>query len=412
MSPPLIRHRVVTDWEACSITIEETFGEPDIVYHLERMADSPGSFDAALFNLAKDLDAQPWLVDDAGYGWVTDRSAYRFAQEAINQGRILNALGGLLSPNDQEGRKAASNIAARQGLRWRLDDAEPYCFPYADWRFVVIPFAWDNVISILMLAIRSHAARTKVARRLFPDPSPVDDWRRPAKGLLLAAMPIPEARTAIIDSFLLAQMRNADAWFADAIISIDEFFDEAVRSLWAASSDWVVGHEVTHALLHRQHPWSLDREMQADRGGLIQMMAWTRPRDLAGLSGDLSPNFWDYVSARLGLMMLTLTSELQHRLRGSGALSMLDATQLRSAHISEIVRENAQQTTITSEEFALFDALDEAFDNFLADLAMLQASIPGWAMARARQAARKADKVLREELRVHKAKGGGLILPD
>jgi hypothetical protein len=152
--------------------------------------------------------------------------------------------------------------------------------------------------------------------------------------------------------------------------------------------------------------------MQADLGGLLQLMSWTRPKDLSGLVADLSPNFWDYVSARIGLMMLTLSSELQQRLRGGAALLMANGARARSKRMRAVLLTNIAVTTITTDELALLDAMDDSFDLFLTDLAVLHAAIPTWAMARSRQAARKADMVFREELAAHKAKGGGPILFD
>jgi hypothetical protein len=250
-----------------------------------------------------------------------------------------------------------------------------------------------------------------LARHLFASPPPIEDWKAPAKGLLLAAMPISEARKAIVDSFLLGEMRKSEPWFSDAMISIEEFDDDAVRSLWAISSDWVIGHEVTHALHHDRTGWSIEREMQADLGGLLQLMSWTRPKDFSGLNAGLSPNFWDYVSARIGLMMLTLTSELERRLRGASAASIANGVNARSMRMRTVLAANIDVTTITADELAILNALDEGFDGFLTDLAALLTKIPTWAMARVRQAARKADFVFRQELAAHKAKGGGQILP-
>lgn len=89
MTIPERRHRIVGDWEAHAGEVEAAFREPDIVAHLERMALIPGTFESVLGNIAKDLNAQPWLVEEAGYDWTLDRTAYRFAQEALNQSRVL-----------------------------------------------------------------------------------------------------------------------------------------------------------------------------------------------------------------------------------------------------------------------------------------------------------------------------------
>lgn len=409
MSIPEQRHRVVSDWEAHAGGVEAAFREPDIVDHLERMAFIPGTFESVLGNIAKDLQAQPWLVEQAGYEWALDRTAYRFAQEALNQSRVLNALGGLVRP--QDAKASASGIAARQYLRWRIEDSEPHCVHHADWRFVVLPFGWDNAISLFMLAFQAHAGASPVFQRMFPDSSLMADWRRPAKGLLLAAMPIP-AQLPVVDSFLLDAMRNEHPWYNDALISIAEFDNPAVRTIWSLSSDWVVGHEVTHALLHETVPWSIEREMQADLGGLIQLVTWTRPRDLTGLAEDLSPNFWDFISARTGLMMLTLASDLAQRQRGSAAVAMTDGAKARLTHLHDFIGVNLGATTITSEEVGMMTQFADRFESFMADFSALQASIPPWAPAQSRRAAREADRVFREELAAHKAKGGGLILPD
>ncbi len=114
--PPLSdlpRHQVLTDWEAYVRGVEEAFREPIIVDHMEAMAEVPGVFASVFGNLERDLAAQPWLIDDGGYDWVTTRGAYRFAAEALNQSRVLNALGGLVDPHYPEQRRAAAGIAAR-----------------------------------------------------------------------------------------------------------------------------------------------------------------------------------------------------------------------------------------------------------------------------------------------------------
>jgi hypothetical protein len=409
MTIPERRHRLVSDWESHAGEVEPAFREPDIVDHLERMAFIPGSFESILSNIAKDLQAQPWLVEEADYEWALDRTAYRFAQEALNQSRVLNALGGLVRPQDPKA--LASGIAARQYLRWRIEDAEPHFARHADWRFVVLPFGWDNAISLLMLAFQAHAGASPIFQRMFPGSSPLADWRRPAKGLLLAGMPLP-AQLPVVDSFLLEAMRNEHPWYNDALISIAEFDDPAVRTIWSLSSDWVVGHEVTHALLHETVPWSIEREMEADLGGLIQLITWTRPRDLTGLAEDLSPNFWDFISARTGLMMLTLASNLAQRQRGPAAVTMTDGAMARLVHLHNFIDVNLGATTITSEEVGLITQFADRFDAFMADFSALQVSIPPWAPAQSRRAARQADRVFHEELAAHKAKGGGLILPE
>lgn len=409
MTIPEQRHRIVGDWEAHAGEVEAAFREPDIVDHLERMAFIPGTFESVLGNIAKDLQAQPWLVEEAGYEWALDRTAYRFAQEALNQSRVLNALGGLMRP--QDAKAPGSGIAARQYLSWRIEHAEPHCARSASWRFIVLPFGWDNAISLLMLAFQAHAGASPVFRRMFPASMPMDDWRRPAKGLLLAAMPIP-AQLPVVDSFLLDAMRGEHPWYNDAIISIAEFDDPAVRTIWSLSSDWVVGHEVTHALLHETVPWSLEREMQADLGGLIQLITWTRPRDLSGLAEDLSPNFWDFISARTGLMMLTLASDLAQRQRGATAAAMANGAKTRLAHLHDFIDVNLAALTITPEEAGLIAQFADCFGAFMADFSALQAGIPEWAPAQARRAAREADRVFREELAAHKAKGGRRIEPE
>jgi hypothetical protein len=356
----IARHRVLTDWEAYAAGLEEAFGEPIIVDHLEAMAEVPGVFASVFSNLARDLAAQPWLAEEAGYSWVTERGAYRFAAEALNQSRVLNALGGLIDPDDPAQRLAAAGIAARQALSWRVEDAEPYCHRAGPWQFVVLPFGWDNVISLMILALRGHGQSNPVFARLFPRAPEVADWRAAAKGLLLAAIPLPEARAALVDSFVLETMRKAHPWLEEAIFSLADHHDPVVRTLASISTDWVIGHEVGHALLHETIPWSLEREMQADRAGLVQLVTWSRPRDLTGLATDLSPNFWDYVSARIGLMMLTLAGDLQHR-SNNAAASGTGLARQRSASLRAELLERVAVTTITPEELELIDALDRSF---------------------------------------------------
>jgi hypothetical protein len=406
----IVRHRVLTDWEAYAASQEEAFGEPIIVDHLEAMADVPGVFASVFGNLARDLAAQPWLAEEAGYSWVTERGAYRFAAEALNQSRVLNALGGLIDAEDRVQRRAAAGIVARQALAWRVEDAEPYCHRAGPWRFVVLPFGWDNVISLMILALRGHGQSNPVFSRLFPGTPEVADWRAAAKGLLLAAIPLPEARAALVDSFVLDTMRKAHPWLEGAIFSLADHHDPVVRTLASISTDWVIGHEVGHALLHETTPWSLEREMQADRAGLVQLVTWSRPRDLTGLAPDLSPNFWDYLSARIGLMMLTLAADLQHRSDIAPASGTGLARQ-RSASLRAALLERVAVTTITPEELGLIDALDSGFEAFVGDLARLRAEMPAWAEARARHAARAADEIVRAELAAHKASGGGPVLP-
>lgn len=407
MTPPIPRHRVLTEWEYHARDLEEAFREPIIIDHLEATAETAGAFASVFDNLRRDLAALPWLAEEAAYGWVLERGAYRFAAEAMNQSRVLHALGGLVDADDPARRRAAGGVAARQTLAWRIEAAEPQCRRVGDWRFVVVPFAWENATVLLLLALRAHAVASQAFRRLFALPPTIADWRAPAKGLLLSAIPLPEAREALVDSFLIERMRTAHPWFEDAVFSLAQFDDPVVRTLTSISTDWVVGHEVGHALLHAQTPWSPERERQADRAGLVQLLQWIRPRDLTGLAADISPNLWDYLSARIGLLMLTLANRIQTPAWGERSpLADLRARSLRADILGLVDR-----TTITSEEVRLIDEIEECFESFLIDLAALREEVPAWAQARARHAARSADQAVRAELAAHKAAGGGPIRP-
>ncbi|QNT70202.1 hypothetical protein [Defluviicoccus vanus] len=110
-------------------------------------------------------------------------------------------------------------------------------------------------------------------------------------------------------------------------------------------------------------------------------------------------------------MMLTLASDLAQRQRGMAA-AMVNGAKARLAHLHDFVDVNLAVTTITPEEVWLMAQFAECFDAFMADFSALQASIPPWAPPQSRRAAREADRVFREELREHKARGGGLILPE
>lgn len=409
MNPPE-RHQLLRDWETFASVDEEAFGEPIIIDHLEASADRPHAFASVFGNIQSLFKAQPWLVEEAGYGWAVERGAYRFPAEALNQWRLLNAIAGLTNSEDVQQRKAVAGIAARQSLSWRIAHADPYCASYRGWRFVVLPFGLDNLANLLMLALRAHPVMKPLLAQISLVPPGTGDWTAPGKGIHLLSLPLLDDTPLLVDSFAVHQMAQAHGWWNGATYTLAGIEDPVVRTLASIATDWVIGHEVGHALFHDGDQPSLERELLADRAGLVSLLSWTRPRDLAGLDPNLSDNFWDYLSARLVLLILTIVCGSEQEAATDAVL--LDDIRARATGLRTLILEQVASTTLTTREAALIHALDDGFDRFAADLKALHAAAPPWAIARARHAARNADETVRRELAEHKAKGGGPIQPE
>lgn len=409
MNPPA-RHRLLRDWETFASLDEEAFAEPLIIDHLEASADLPHVFASVFGNIQSLFKVQPWLVEEAGYGWAVERGAYRFPAEALNQWRLLNAIAGLTNPEDPRQRKAVAGIAARQSLSWRIAHADPYCASCRGWRFVVLPFGLDNLANLLMLALRTHPVMRPLLAQIAPVLPGTGDWTAPGKGIHLLSLPLLDDAPLLVDSFAVHKMAQAHEWWNGAIYTLAGIEDPVVRTLASIATDWVIGHEVGHALFHDGEQPSLERELLADRAGLVSLLSWTRPRDLEGLDHDLSDNFWDYLSARLVLLILAIVCGSEQDAATDAAL--LGNITARATGLRTLILEQVASTTLTPQEVALIHALDEGFERFVADLKTLHAAAPPWAIARARYAARDADKTVRRELAEHKAKGGGPIEPE
>jgi hypothetical protein len=82
--PPTVRHSVSTDWETYAASVEEDFGEPIKVDHLQAMPEVPGVFSSVFSNLKRDLAGQPQLAGENDTARLTARLGSGLRPRASN----------------------------------------------------------------------------------------------------------------------------------------------------------------------------------------------------------------------------------------------------------------------------------------------------------------------------------------
>lgn len=361
------------------------------------------SFDSLHTNLSLALERAPWLRTQAGYAWVLLREAFRFPAEALNQMRVLQTLAAF---GDQPGfsRATMTRIAVRETTRFNMRQSGPRADGAGGWKFVVVPFGWDNFVMLSLRAFMGHA-RQIGTRSAVLNAGEHCDWLPLAKGMLVND--VIEASTALNDAVVAQAIRRTIPWFGNSVISMAEFDDAATRSLWGLTGDALVGHEVAHHLLDLAEHGSTESEIEADRMSIFALASWPRARDTAGLPRR-SDGFWTYVSVLLGLMMLITSAAVRKSFTGEPSPTA-EALAARLTALSDLVEHNPALCELVEEDLEEVHAITVSLHRFIGDLIPALQEIPHAARATLEPTIEAASAEFLAELLDHIATNGRVI---
>lgn len=358
-------------WAQLGPIYDSAFNVPEVHKPLIDAANqnSARSYETSLAVIATILEKEPWLKDEAGYGWALHRHAYNTPLEALDQHRVLNSLVALAELSEGEDWQANLRpIVIRQIFRWGLSTAAPQIVTHGGWWILINPYAWHNVLHLGLHGLRSFMVETGVENPLLPSEfrAPLG-WQRYARGLWLAGLQVDGLASCPIDSYQIECARDRVPFFDGSIIGQHECCDLAITTLFSLTSDFIVGHEVAHTVFHSspRQPNPALREIEADRGALYALWRWERARDLSHLATGLSNRTYDLLSALLGSLFLVIANTLSHQHHGEAAEQGLREAAKRQDALLEFALNAPEGFALPADELAMIKHLRETALDFV-----------------------------------------------
>lgn len=259
---------VVAAWAEIADGCDPTEADEQATELLRNAAEHDDAVEGALEHIRLVAQTEGVSLEDMGYEFCLERRVWRRGIEAVLQARVLQQIlrWSVLVPSD---RQALRRVVVRHTFYARLDYAPPSLRTNRHIKFIVVPFAYQELLLLAAASLSQMILSTGVNDPWSClDHVPEQSSEAPPAFRKLVARVVTSAafdtQTASKDP--VSSLAQLDGWFS--CIDILEDTTSLEAALIYSAQDFALSHELGHCLSPAGARTYLDAEQEADVSGL------------------------------------------------------------------------------------------------------------------------------------------------